>query len=393
MRVLLLTDALPILSRGGLDLHVRELAVALQALGVEVVTHAVFGEGGAGQNPVEEVAKRVASFGNDVLLGSFDALLAEHEPDVVHIHSLQGVSHRIPERAVRFGARVMWTAHDFFAICPRVHLHRGDGAPCDGPQMGAACGPCYGGVRGLLAAPVLGLRYAGYLGALHRCEKLIVPSRYVADVLLKEGLLADRIEVLAPAVPRPSRLAELAVDSDGCRFVFAGDLREAKGADLAVDAMAELRDGPFSLELHGGAPAPPAPREIAFEDRLGAAAKGSAVSFHGRYEPDQLLSILDGAAALIVPSRVRESFGRTANLALLAGIPVIAARHGALPEMVQDGVNGSLFDPGSASSLADSMRTVLDSGLDMQAEMDSWPAAPSLDQHTQRLIELYGAGA
>jgi glycosyltransferase involved in cell wall biosynthesis len=115
------------------------------------------------------------------------------------------------------------------------------------------------------------------------------------------------------------------------------------------------------------------------------------VSFYGRYEPERLLSILDGAAALLVPSRVRESFGRTANLALQAGIPVIAARHGALPEFVHDGTNGSLFEAGNSASLAESMRTILESGLDMQAEMDSWPAVPSLEEHTSKLIGLYGA--
>lgn len=390
MRILLLTDVVPDLARGGLDLHVKELGQSLHSAGVEVITHAINGDGSDTPSPVEELAKHIAAPGNDALLERFNALLAEHEPDVVHIHSLQGISHRLPEQAVRFGARVMWTLHDFYSICPRTHLHDGDGNPCDGPQLGAACGPCYGGIRGLLAAPVFGLRYAGYLGALHRCEKLIVPSRYVGEVLLEQGLLQRQIEILPPAVPRPSRLAELAEDS-GCRFVFAGDLREAKGADLAVEAMAEVRELPVSLDVYGGAPAPPAPREIHFEERLSESAKGSAVSFYGRYEPDRLLSILDGAAALLVPSRVRESFGRTANLALQAGIPVIAARHGALPEFVHDGINGSLFEAGDAASLAASMRTVFESGLDMQADMDSWPAVPSLEEHTSRVLELYGA--
>lgn len=393
MRVLLLTDVLPEVARGGLDLHVSELGEALDRAGVEVITHAVYGDGSDVLSPVEEVAKHIASPGNDALLGSFNALLAQHEPDVVHIHSLQGISHLVPEQAVRFGARVMWTLHDFYSICPRTHLHDGAGKACEGPRLGAACGPCYGGIRGLLAAPVFGLRYAGYLGALHRCEKLIVPSRYVREVLLAQGLLEKHIEVLAPAVPRPSRLAELVEDSGACRFVFAGDLREAKGADLAVEAMAELRDLPMSLDVYGGAPAPPAPRELEFEERLSEAAKGSDVSFYGRYEPESLLSILDGAAALIVPSRVRESFGRTANLALQAGIPVIAARHGALPEFVHDGVNGSLFEAGSSVSLAASMRILLETGLDMQADMDSWPVAPTLEEHTSRVIELYGASS
>ena len=153
MRVLLLTDVVPDLARGGLDLHVKELGQALHSAGVEVITHAINGDGSDTPSPVEELAKHIAAPGNDALLERFNALLAEHEPDVVHIHSLQGISHRLPEQAVRFGARVMWTLHDFYSICPRTHLHDGDGNPCDGPQLGAACGPCYGGIRGLLAAP------------------------------------------------------------------------------------------------------------------------------------------------------------------------------------------------------------------------------------------------
>lgn len=350
------------------------------------------GDGENTPSGVESLAARLSEpLGDGPLVEEFSRILAQHEPDVVHFQSLQGLTHRLPEQARRFGARVLWTLHDFFSICPRTHLHDGNGDPCEGPQLGAACGPCYGGFKGLLAVPVMGLRYAGYFAALGQCQQLLAPSEFVRDILVAEGIEETRIQVLAPAVPRPRRFAELPQDDSDCRFVFAGDMRQAKGADLAVEAMALLSDQPISLSVHGGAPAPPAPRELNFEEQLRASAEGCSVSFHGRYQPDALLSLLDGAAALLVPSRVRESFGRTANLALMAGVPVIAARHGALPELIADGVNGVLFEPGNVRSLADAMLSVFEDGIEMQARVDRWPASPSLDDHVRTLVDLYGA--
>jgi glycosyltransferase involved in cell wall biosynthesis len=381
-------------ARGGLDLHMRELSGSLEARGLEVFVHAMHGDGEGAPSGVEALAGRIADpLGDGPDVDDFRGALDLYRPDVVHFQSLQGLSHRLPEEAKRFGARVLWTLHDFFSICPRTHLHDGEGAPCAGPMLGAACGPCYGGLKGLLAAPVLGLRYAGFSAALGQCDHLLAPSRYVRDTLVAEGVAEDRIQVLAPAVPRPRRFAALPTADNHCPFVFAGDLRRAKGADLAVEAMAMLRDQPVSLRVHGGPPAPPAPREQQFEEQLQATARGSTVTFFGRYQPDELLPILDGAAALLVPSRVRESFGRTANLALMAGVPVIAAGHGAVPELVAEGVNGALFEPGNARSLAEAMRRVLEDGIDMQAQVEDWPANPSLDDHVADLVRLYGAQA
>ena len=76
----------------------------------------------------------------------------------------------------------------------------------------------------------------------------------------------------------------------------------------------------------------------------------------------------------------------TANLALMAGVPVIAAGHGAVPELVAEGLNGALFEPGNARSLAEAMRRLLDDGIDMQARVDDWPANPSLDDHVRELV-------
>jgi len=393
MRVLLVTDALPPLARGGLDLHVRELAAELERRGHAVDLWAAAGDAADAMGPPDDGppgSRLMRSIRSEEAAEEFEERLRVDDPDVVHFHNFQGLSVKLPEVARSFGAQVVWTHHDLFAFCPRVHLRRGDGADCDGPRSGVACGTCVSGhVKGLLAAPVFALRHATFKDACRLTHAHIAPSSWVRDFLVAEGVDEGRVHVVPPAVPSPDRIAALPGRSGPARFVYAGDLREAKGADLAVEAMRFQDPGRVRLEVHGGSPAPPAAPEAAFEAELAAAAKGLAVSFHGRFEPDALPSILDGAAGLIVPSRVRETFGRTANLAWQMGIPVIAADHGALAELMDEGRNGTLFAPGDALSLAAAVQRVARDGILMQAELDRWPPIATAASAVEALLPHY----
>jgi glycosyltransferase involved in cell wall biosynthesis len=57
---------------------------------------------------------------------------------------------------------------------------------------------------------------------------------------------------------------------------------------------------------------------------------------------------------------VPEGFGLVAVEAAAAGVPVVASRLGALPEIVSDGETGLLVRPGDADALADALRRLLD---------------------------------
>ena len=75
---------------------------------------------------------------------------------------------------------------------------------------------------------------------------------------------------------------------------------------------------------------------------------------------DDLDRLLGAVDAVAVPSTRPDPFPNAALEAAAAGVPVVAAAHGGLPEMVRDGDTGLLVEPGSARALASALRSLAD---------------------------------
>jgi alpha-1,6-mannosyltransferase len=74
----------------------------------------------------------------------------------------------------------------------------------------------------------------------------------------------------------------------------------------------------------------------AAELRERAARGGGDVRFAGRLDAPALAELRAGAGLAVVPSRSAETFGLAAAEAMADGVPVVASRMGALPELVED---------------------------------------------------------
>ncbi|EKD98192.1 MAG: hypothetical protein ACD_23C00543G0001, partial [uncultured bacterium] len=125
-------------------------------------------------------------------------------------------------------------------------------------------------------------------------------------------------------------------------FLFVGRLSAEKGVDVLVDAARALGD--VLLRVAGTGP----------ESALLAGVPG--VQALGALGGDAVRTEMSQAMALVLPSICYENFPRTLVEAYCSCMPVIASRHGALAELVQDGITGLLFEPGNAQDLANKMR-------------------------------------
>lgn len=183
-----------------------------------------------------------------------------------------------------------------------------------------------------------------------RADAIWLQSGSLRDLLRREletgdraavwSRLEARLRVLGNAIDVPPGSSTRPVPPEAPRFVFIGRLVASKNLPFVFEA---LRQAPgVELEVVGDGP---------LRRELEAAATGLPVRFRGPVPHDEIPSVLAGARALVLCSR-EEGVPNVVLEALAAGRPVIAAPVGAIPELLQDGVNGLLVPLGDVSVLA-----------------------------------------
>lgn len=119
----------------------------------------------------------------------------------------------------------------------------------------------------------------------------------------------------------------------------------------------------------------------------------SPAFFAGYLTGEPLAQAFAVADAFVFPSRT-ETLGLVLLEAMAAGCPVVAARSGGIPDIVQDGVNGYLFDPNDPTGAITATQKLLEQPSEretlrenarLEAERWSWKAA------TQQLQTYYQA--
>ncbi|MFN8027076.1 MAG: glycosyltransferase [Acidimicrobiia bacterium] len=217
-----------------------------------------------------------------------------------------------------------------------------------------------------------------------RCADLVVASTNEEhDQLVRYyGADPERVEIIAPGVDHHvfqpgDRVAARRHLGIGCNPVvlFVGRIQPLKGVDVAVHALAELRDTSAELVVVGGPSGPDGAHEEsalhALVDELGLTHR---VRFVAPQPHDELVSWYRAADVCVVPSRT-ESFGLVALEAAACGTPVVAANVGGLRSLVAHGETGYLIDTREPTDYADAIERVL--ALDDPSPMRERAAANS----------------
>jgi glycosyltransferase involved in cell wall biosynthesis len=179
-------------------------------------------------------------------------------------------------------------------------------------------------------------------------------SWYARWLVERQGVDARRVHVVGTGLNRvPARRRPLDTDGPRNRLLFVGVEFDRKGGDLAVAAVEQLRAGGLDLRLSVvGPPSWPHPQPPPpFVDFLGQLAGPALEAAYPEHD------------LLVLPSRF-EAYGIGVLEATAAGLPVVAPKSYALPELVQDGITGLLVDGLTADNLAETIaRALSDDGL------------------------------
>ncbi len=175
---------------------------------------------------------------------------------------------------------------------------------------------------------------------IRRTAHVVTPSAYIRELALGWGAAPGRVTVLAnpaPPIPelRPREVLREELGFDGPTLVFAGRLTAQKALDVGIEA---ARRAGVALAIAGDGP------DRAALERLGHA------RFLGPLPRQGVLELFRaGDAALL--SSIWENFPHSVVEALAVGTPVIATRTGGVAEVVRDGENGLLVEPGDVAGL------------------------------------------
>ncbi|MGZ5920758.1 MAG: glycosyltransferase family 4 protein [Rhizomicrobium sp.] len=164
---------------------------------------------------------------------------------------------------------------------------------------------------------------------------------------------------------------ELGLKDSDVLFMFAGVVRSKKGVVQLAQAFLKLaaEHSNVFLVIAGGAKlwSSGLPLKETAEQQvrtiLADAVAQRRVSLLGIVSPATLPSYYAAADVFVLASMFQETFGLVILEAFAAGIPVIGARSGGVPELVEDDRTGLLVDQGDVDGLYRAMRRLLDREL------------------------------
>lgn len=224
--------------------------------------------------------------------------------------------------------------------------------------------------------------WVGFADALWGCSEHIT-----GKIRARFPALAHRCQTIPNGVDG-AQFARTRAPLRGQQILFVGRLSPEKGLHVLIEAFARLAPARpnATLRLVGpAAPTPPAflidldsdPRVKALRrfypgdylqqlQALVPASLRHRVQFTPELPPRKLPAVYAGAAVLANPS-LSEAFGMSLVEAMASGVPVVAARTGGMPEIVEDGVTGRLVAADDPSALADALAEALEPSAELRA--------------------------
>lgn len=282
--------------------------------------------------------------------------------DLVHINMAENGS-------VLRKSTVLWLSH-LLGIPVVLHLHASDFATFfeSLPNLGKwAVKKTFSAADQVL---VLGGVWRDYV-----CEELGVP--------------AGSVSILLNAAPGPDAIAPQKGHRE-LRILFLGRLGRRKGVPELIDALSDprLANEDWSATLAGDGEVSKYREEVS---KRGLAAR---IDLPGWVSADASHALLEDASVLVLPSHA-EGLPISVIEALAFGLPVVTTPVGAIPDVIENGVNGLLVDAGSSAQIADALLALL-GAPELRARLaassrTTWEARLTIDYYVRALASVWQA--
>ncbi|WOX56631.1 glycosyltransferase [uncultured Methanoculleus sp.] len=277
--------------------------------------------------------------------------------NLVHVHHLLGHTLDVFLAADECGIPVVFTAHDFFAVCPRINLLNENSNYCHDINNSKICSIC---LHKTLQVPETFISEwrNQFLQAFERCDLVIAPSKSTIDIINDYyPIIKDKSIVVEHGHGKDLFDQHVAVrsgsDHESFHIGYFGVLVPHKGRELFY-ALAQDRDlsGKVRWSIFGISDVHSEPGYY----------PNANITVHGAYRGYGDLRTMvqeDPVDLVIFPSKCPETFSFTLSEAWAMGIPVLVSDLGALKERVEKNGGGWIVDVSDVGTVKEKIASIM----------------------------------
>lgn len=349
------------------------------------------------------------------------AEIGQFSPDIIHVNGLSLPSLTIAKET---NIPAVMTVHHSGVVCPAGDLVRPDNSLCAFAESPEVCIPCTsllrepkwytGGIFGRIPRMIysaigkrtentrdlpFALRVVRYPWLVEQeisytkkmwdlAAAVIVPSQAIKNLLLRNSIDERKIVVLPHGVS-VAKTGKRATKKRGkiLKIGYVGQIAHHKGLHLIFEALQSIsRSNEYEFHIFGNARTTEEQRYFsAIKERF------SSVSFrhHGFVPHEKIQTAYEQVDIVVVPSLAYEAFCLVVHEAFACSTPVIVARSGAMPELVDHGKNGLIVERNDPRSLSDAIRSLLDDPSQLNDMRSNIAPVKTFAEYTVELERIF----
>ena len=305
-------------------------------------------------------------------------VLDSFKPDVCHINNFNyqlTPSIILEIKKWNKNCRIVFTAHDYQLVCPN-HM-------CNNPNTHQNCEKCLGGyfvnctkgkcIHGSTAKSFIGTLEASFWklnGVYKRIDKIICCSYFLKTKMDSNPIFAKKTVALHNFIDKPDWKETPKKDY----ILYFGRFSEEKGIGTLIQAAKELPDYQFIFAGTG-----PLAEEIN---------KVSNINNLGFKTGLELETLIREAKFSICPSEWYENCPFSVMESQMYGTPVLGANIGGIPELIQVGKTGELFESGNKEELKNKIKEML-AKADEYSKNCQYVEYDNTEAYVKKLMKIY----
>ena len=357
------------------------------------------------------IKSRIYFTNNKEINKLFKELIAEFKPDIIHFQHLIGLSMNLVDIAYKYKIPIVFTAHDFWLLCPKAHLINNINVLCTNGDR-RKCIKCFYNQelyrlkriemfqsntyiefpKNLIKIvlnfiiKMYTIYYIFYFrpkmiqDIIKNVDVFIAPSQKLKSELIENGIQARKVFHIDSGITNSYLKNIQKTKSKNIRFAFIGSVSVHKGIEILIKTFNDIKDA--SLDIYGFVSEENKKRYLKL-------IKNKHIHFMNSFKYNEIGNIFSKTDILIVPSICMENSPLNIREAFMSKTPVIASDIGGLSEMIQDGETGLLFKAGDSRDLFKKIRYFIDNPIEIERMSKKIKKVKTIEENAKEMEAIY----